>query len=62
MPSRVPRRPWHSSMTAPMCSLGVITVARTTGSKTSAILPSGNSLGLVTSTDEPSVTPSMTTR
>ena len=48
MPSRVPRRVWHSSMIAPMNSLGARIVARTTGSCTSSILPSGNSLGLVT--------------
>ena len=38
-------------MIAPMNSLGSGTVARTTGSRTSETLPSGNSLGLVTSTD-----------
>ena len=59
MPSRVPRRLWQRSMIAPMYSLGARTVARTTGSWTSAILPSGNSLGLVTMRSEPS---SMTTR
>ncbi len=48
MPSRVPRRCWHSSMIAPMYSLGARIVARTTGSRTSAILPPGNSQGLVT--------------
>jgi hypothetical protein len=37
-------------MIAPMNSLGARIVARTTGSRTSAILPSGNSLGLVTVT------------
>jgi hypothetical protein len=59
MPRRVPRRVWHSSMIAPMNSLGARTVARTTGSKTSSILPSGNSLGLVTVCSLPS---SITTR
>ena len=49
-PSSVPRRPWQSSMIAPMNSLGARIVARTIGSRTSAILPSGNSLGLVTMT------------
>ena len=48
MPSRVPRLPWQSSMIAPMNSLGARIVARTLGSRTSAILPPGNSLGLVT--------------
>jgi hypothetical protein len=37
-------------MIAPMKSLGARIVARTTGSRTSAILPAGNSLGLVTTT------------
>ena len=50
MPRRLPRRCWQSSMIAPMNSLGARIVARTIGSRTSAILPSGNSLGLVTST------------
>ncbi len=59
MPRSVPRRCWHSSMIAPMNSVGASTVARTTGSKTSLILPSGNSLGLVTVTSLPS---SRTTR
>ncbi len=59
MPSREPRRAWHSSMIEPMNSLGASTVARTTGSCTSAILPSGNSLGLVTVCSVPS---SMITR
>ncbi len=44
----VPRRSWHSSMTVPMNSLGTRIVALTTGSRTSAILPPGNSDGLVT--------------
>ena len=44
----VPRRDWHNSMTVPTNSLGVRIVAETTGSRTSRILPSGNSLGLVT--------------
>ena len=48
MPRRVPRRCWHSSMIAPMNSLGARIVARTTGSLIEPILPSGNSLGLVT--------------
>ena len=54
MPSRVPRRVWQSSMIAPMNSLGRRIVARTTGSWTSAILPPGNSLGLVTTRSLPS--------
>ena len=48
MPSSWPRRLWQSSMTAPTYSFGTRTVARTTGSWISAILPFGNSLGLVT--------------
>ena len=40
-------------MIAPMNSLGARIVARTTGSRISEILPSGNSLGLVTSTWTP---------
>ncbi len=59
MPSSTPRRLWHSSMIAPMCSLGDRTVALTTGSYTMPILPSGNSLGLVTRCSSPV---SMTTR
>ncbi len=54
MPSRVPRLPWQSSMIAPMNSLGARMVARTLGSRTSAILPPGNSLGLVTTISVPS--------
>ena len=59
MPCRDPRRVWHRSMTVPMYSFGVSTVALTTGSCTSAILPSGYSLGLVTTCSVPS---SITTR
>ena len=54
MPWRVPRLPWQSSMITPMKSEGDRIVARTTGSRTSAILPSGYSLGLVTSWTVPS--------
>ena len=50
MPFISPRRDWHSSMTVPTNSLGVRIVALTTGSRTSLILPAGNSLGLVTRT------------
>ena len=53
MPSSVPRLPWHSSMIVPMYSAGASTVARTTGSKIWATLPSGNSLGLVTVISSP---------
>ncbi len=59
MPCMLPRRPWHSSMTAPTNSLGTRMDPRTTGSCTSEILPVGNSLGLVTVCSVPS---SMTTR
>ena len=48
MPSSSPRRDWHSSMIVPTNSLGASTVDVTTGSRTSRILPPGNSLGLVT--------------
>ena len=41
-------------MIAPMNSLGARIVARTIGSRTSAILPPGNSLGLVTTISLPS--------
>ncbi len=54
MPSSTPRRAWHSSMIAPMNSLGARIVDRTIGSRTSATLPSGYSDGLVTMTTEPS--------
>ena len=54
MPSSDPRRLWQSSMIAPMNSLGAMTVARTTGSRTAAILPPGNSLGFVTTRSVPS--------
>ena len=50
MPCRSPRLVWQSSMIAPMNSLGARIVAFTTGSRTSPILPVGNSLGLVTVT------------
>jgi hypothetical protein len=49
-----PRRLWHSSITGPMKSLGVSSVTLTIGSCTSAILPVGYSLGLVTSCSVPS--------
>ena len=48
MPLMTPRRAWHSSMMAPTNSLGARMVAETIGSRTSAILPAGYSLGLVT--------------
>ncbi len=50
MPRSAPRLPWHNSMIAPMNSLGARIVARTTGSRTSEIFPSGYSLGFVTVT------------
>ncbi|MNW62783.1 hypothetical protein D3C74_409370 [compost metagenome] len=52
MPPSTPRLPWHSSMAAPMNSVGHRIVALTTGSRISPILPPGNSLGLVTVTTE----------
>ncbi len=54
MPCSTPRRPWHSSMIAPTYSLGSSTIALTTGSEISAILPLvGQSLGLVTTSSSP---------
>ena len=43
-----PRWSWHRSITAPMNSFGVMMSAATIGSTILLILPSGNSLGLVT--------------
>lgn len=54
MPRRLPRFCWQSSMIAPTNSDGERIVARTIGSLTSRILPSGYSLGLVTCTALPS--------
>ena len=54
MPPSAPRRAWHSSMIAPMYSLGAMIIALTTGSYTSAIFPPGQSLGLVTTCSAPS--------
>lgn len=58
MPPRFPRFDWHSSMTAPMNSLGTRIVALVIGSLISRTLPLGKSDGLSTSISVPS---SMTT-
>ncbi len=52
MPPNAPRRDWQSSMIVPMYSLGVMIVHLTIGSRTSAILPAGQSDGLVTVSSE----------
>ena len=48
-------------MMVPMYSLGVMIVHLTIGSRTSAILPAGQSDGLVTVMNEPSVVSSIVT-
>ena len=51
-----PRRPWHSSMTVPVYSLGVMMVAESIGSSMwSSRVASGSSVGLSTSSSVPSV-------
>ena len=51
-----PRRPWHSSMTVPVYSLGVMIVAESIGSSMwSSRVASGSSVGLSTSSSVPSV-------
>ena len=54
MPSSVPRRCWHSSMTVPTNSLGRMIVERTIGSRMRATFCVGNSLGFVTTISSPS--------
>ena len=55
MPPRLPRRCWHSSMIAPMYSLGAMIIALTIGSRISAIFcPLGQSDGFVTICSVPS--------
>ena len=54
MPPNAPRRDWHSSMMVPMYSLGVMIVHLTIGSLIDAILPAGQSDGLVTVCSAPS--------
>ncbi len=54
MPDNCPRRPWHNSMIVPTNSDGAMIVHLATGSKTSLILPSGQSDGLVTTSSVPS--------
>ena len=48
MPPNTPRRDWHSSITDPMYSLGVMIEHLVMGSRISAILPAGQSDGFVT--------------
>src|ERR687890_286649 len=56
MSTCVPRRSWHSSITAPTCSFGVRIVARMYGSSIEAISTrSGMSDGECTTTSLPSV-------
>ena len=51
-----PRRLWHSSMTVPVYSVGVMMVADSMGSSMwSMRLASGSSVGLSTSSSDPSV-------
>ena len=51
-----PRRLWHSSMTVPVYSLGVMMVAESIGSSMwSSRVASGSSVGLSTSSSVPSV-------